>query len=307
MAIYLGSSGCIQLLRTAGNDFRAQVSPSDVNVADRRFSFDFPSGIFITGDKLTIRRVNADGSLSLALLDFVDSSGWKDQTQKADGSWYVNVDPVGGIKLYSSWSDALAGRTSNAVPLRVPSSSYWLSIELAAETYHCVGQITEYTFSTARQAVNVSALGDAFEQRWSGLISGSGDMECFWDWTHVSCGGISKDEETAHYLHQLILRQQLGSEFKAHLIIKGDGSGPLDKTLEGADARAALFYEITAVVTNAALEFSPTEPVKSKINFVTTGPVYLRHELPAIARILQESGDLILNENGISAMLTEAF
>lgn len=305
MAIYLGSAGAIQLTRTAESSFRSLMDAADVNAGERRFSFDFPSGTFVTGDRLAIRRVNADGSASADPLDFVASSGWGDGQQHEDGTWFASVDPVGGIRLYRSWGDALAGSPSKAVALQAPGSDYWINVSLEKGSPHCIGQVAEYTFSTDRSTVDVTALGDAFEQRWSGLISGSGDLRCFWDWRPSACGDISDSEETAHYLHQLILRQQLGSEFKANLIIKSAGAQPANETLSSLAARAALFYEVTAVITGVAMAFTPDETIESKVEFVTTGPISLRYELPSAAMILQEDNSLILLEDGAGALAQE--
>ena len=99
MAVYLGSAGIIELTRTADRSFRSTMDPGDVNPSERRFSFDFPNGTFLTGDRLALRRVNADGTSSAQLLDFVAPSGWGDGQQHSDGTWYVHVDALGGIRL----------------------------------------------------------------------------------------------------------------------------------------------------------------------------------------------------------------
>lgn len=306
MAIYLGSAGIIELTRTAEETFRSEMDPGDVNVSERRFSFDFPNGTFLTGDRLVVRRIKADGTPSTQPLDFVSAKGWSDGQQHSDGTWFANVDVLGGIRLYDSWAGALAGEAVKAIQLQTPGSTYPITVELAAGSSHCLGQIAEFSINTERSVVDVTTLGDAFAQQWSGLISGSGEIRCFWDWRPSQCGGVDNSQETAQYLHQLILRQQLGSEFKANLIVKRDGAAPLDDTLPGLASRTALFYAITAVVTNVGLAFSPDEPLQSTIEFVTTGEIALRYELPSAYLLLQEDGDKLFLQDGSGYVALEA-
>jgi len=306
MAVYLGSAGIIELTRTADRSFRSTMDPGDVNPSERRFSFDFPNGTFLTGDRLALRRVNADGTSSAQLLDFVAPSGWGDGQQHSDGTWYVHVDALGGIRLYNTWQDALAGSPSAAIALQAPGASYTITAELADGVAHCLGQIADFSISTDRDVADVTSLGDAFRQQWSGLISGSGEIRCFWDWRPSRCGDVDGSQETAQYFHQLILRQQLGSEFKANLIIKRDGTVPLDDTLPQLASRTALFYAVTGVVTNVGLAFSPGEPLQSTIQFVTTGEIALRYELPSAYLLLQEDGGKLFLQDSTGYVALEA-
>lgn len=290
MAVYLGSSGIIQLSRTSLEVFRSKMDPGDVDVTARRFSFDFPNGTFITGDRLAIARVNTDGSISDQPLDFAG-------TPYPDGLWFVNVDPLGGIKLYNTWSDALGGAKSKAVALRTPASSYDIAVKLEESVPHCLGQIASYTITTNRQALDVSSLGDSFSEQASGLISGGGTITCFWDWRPSICGKNGADIEVPHYLHQLILRQQLGSEFKASLFIKRDGATPINEDIPSLAERTALFYEVTGLITDIGLSFESAEALQSEIQFVTTGQISLRYQLPSAYLILQEDQSRLMPES----------
>jgi len=281
MAVYLGSAGIIQLTRTSLEAFRSTMDPGDVDVGTRRFSFDFPNGTFVTGDRLAIARLNADGSLSDQPLDFAG-------TTFPDGVWFVSVDPLGGLRLYGSRGDALEGSLAKAVVLQVPASTYDIAVKLEDGVPHCLGQIASYTMSTERAAMDVTSLGDAFVEQVSGLISGGGNVRCFWDWRPSVCGGAGTEQEMPHYLHQLILRQQLGSEFKASLFIKQDGAGPINDDLPSLALRTALFYEVTGLITSVGLSFESAEALQSEIEFVTTGEIALRYQAPAADLILQE-------------------
>lgn len=303
MAVYLGTSGIVQLARSSEGYFRSMLDPGDVNSSERRFSFDFPNGTFLTGDRLTITRLNPDGTLSTGPLDFIDGSGWGDGTVHSDGSWYAHVDALGGLRLYRTWAEALSGSSSDAISLRPPSGSYLISVEPEDTPMNCLGQILDFSLTTNRSSIDVTSLGDAFSESVSGLVSGGGSIQCLWDWRPSECG-IGK-VETSHYFHQLVLRQQLGSEFRANFFIKQDGTKPMDDNLPSLAQRTSLFYDVRCIVTNVAMAFSPTDAVRSTIQFATTGEISLRYGLPSAYLILQENSDKLYLEDGAGYLAQE--
>lgn len=304
MAVYLGTSGIIELSRSSEGTFRSTLDPGDVNVGDRRFSFDFPNGTFITGDRISITRVNADGSLSTSPLDFVDGSGWGDGTVHPDGTWYVHVDALGGLRLYRTWADALSGSNSTAIALATPGSSYLIAVEPEETPMNCLGQILDYSLTTNRGSIDVTSLGDAFTESVSGIITGGGAIECLWDWRPAVCG--IGQVETSHYFHQLILRQQLGSEFRANFFIKQDGSVPLNEDLPSLAVRTSLFYDVKCLVTAVAMAFSPSDALRTTIQFATTGEIQLRYGLPSAYLILQEDSSKLFLEDQSGYLAQEA-
>jgi len=291
MAVYLGTSGLIQLSRVGEGSFFSTMDPGDVDPTEKRFSFDFPNGTFITGDRLTIKRVNANGTPSSLPLDFVAGHGY------SDGTWYVNVDPIGGLRLYSTWADSLSGRKGAALALATPAGSYQIRVDLVDTKPHCFGQVLDYTLSTQRDNVDVTSLGDAFAERFSTLISGSGQMTAYWDWLPAACD-TGEEVELAQYFHQLILRQQLGSEFKADFYVKRAGAEPIGSTLSSFAAGTSIYYSVSAVVTGVSIGFSPAAPVQSVIQFATTGPIQMLYGIPSAYLLLQESGSFINTEAG---------
>ena len=109
MAIWMGMDGGLRIERAATGPVYANITPADVDAGIDRFGLDKPvANLFITGDRVEIARVDADGNAVASSLDFVAAAGWPDNQRHSDGAWYVNVDLVGGIRLYDSWSKALA-------------------------------------------------------------------------------------------------------------------------------------------------------------------------------------------------------
>ena len=68
------------------------INVSDVNVSRKRFSADKVSGDILTGDKIAISRTDGNN------LELVSGHNYP------DGTWFVNIDPIGGMRLYSTLS-----------------------------------------------------------------------------------------------------------------------------------------------------------------------------------------------------------
>jgi len=283
--IYLGNAGLIRLQRIAASSFSSVVDTAAVNTSANRLELDFPVNTFTTGDRIAITRVGGGA------LDFI--SGNSNNSINV----YVNVDGIGGLKLYTNWADALNNIDSNYT-LVAPGTTYTATFELLGDGVRTFGQVSSYTLSTNRASADVTSLGDAFQKSTSTLISGSGTMECFWDYATDGA-----EIETAMYFHQLVLRQQLGSAFKAALVIKQAGYGAAQEVL-AADSQA-LYYMITGLITNVAMSFEPSEPIRTTIEFATTGMIALRYGVLASSLLLQEDGDELLLEQGAGSLLLE--
>jgi len=294
MAVYLGNSGLVSIQRTGATTYTSTLDPGDVNVAQKRFSFDFPNDTFITGDYLQITRVGGGN------LDFIDASGFTPPGVTSTGAWYVSVDAVGGIRLFKSWGEALKGDYDDAVILATPGSSYTISVAVANAGYRTLGEVVSYELSTQRAALDASVLGEEFVEQISGMISGSGRVTCFWDF------GENADFEVAQYIHHLILRQQLGSNFSAALTLKRNGesaaTGP-----SGTD-NSLLYYLINGLITNVGISFEASTAIQSQIEFVTTGQIQLRYSTGgsiAGSLLLQEDSSAMDLESGIGRLLQD--
>lgn len=299
MAVYLGAHGLIELTRTS--DETALVStldPADVNVTAKRFSFDFGNNRFMTGDLLEITRVTSTGAISTSNLDFVAAASFPGLAQAPQGQWYVNIDPANGVRLYATWNEALLGGTTNAATLQTPASAYSIRVTLKNNTRKILGEVTDYELNTNRETADATSLGEAFRQRVSTLITGSGTCTAFWSYEAYATEKrnlSSYNNEVSHYLHQLILRQDLGASFKARFYLKTRATQPY--TGGAPDQTEQIFYEITGLITDVGVAFNPDEPVRSRINFVTTGELVLKAE-PVPDLLLNQTGGTVVLENG---------
>jgi len=274
MTVYLGNAGNIELTRDSGDVIEGTITPSNVVASKGMFSFDFSSGTFVTGDFVEFS--------SASTLSFV--SGWA----YSKGNWFVNVDQLDGLRLYNTYSDAVAGTSNNRVALATPGAAIAVGCKILNSTPRILGQIVKFELSTDREAVDTTGLGDEFRNQYSTLITGSGSIECIFDYA------VSGQTEVAVYLHNLLLRQQFGSDFKANLYILVEGQA------QGVNAaNDSIWYEISGVMTQAAISCTAGNIISSTFTFVTTGEIKLRVQTTTFA-------DLILNSAGDRMQLSTA-
>lgn len=279
MTVYLGNAGNIELTRDSADTITGTIKPSNVNAAKGMFSFDFNFGAFITGDFIEFK--------STTTLSFV--SGWA----HTKGNWFVNVDQLGGLRLYDTYSNAIAGTSTGRVTLVAPGADIAITCTILNSVPRLLGQIVRFELSTDREAVDTTGLGDEFRNQYSTLITGSGSIECIFDYA------VTGNTEAAVYLHNLLLRQQFGSDFKAKLYILSEGQA------KGVNAaNDSVWYEISGVMTQAAISCATDEIINSTFTFVTTGEIKLRVQTTTWGDLLLRAGsDRMLLSNADADIL----
>jgi len=214
-----------------------------------------------------------------------------------DGKWFVNVDPLGGLRLYNSFAAAIEGLQTNALTLVTPSSAKDILIRTRNERYRHVAGVKDFEMTTSREQVDLTNLGDQFRNQFeAGLISGQGSLNCLWQHDYYDgdrANEFGTDPEFPFYLAQLVLRTQQGADFDALLYIHKDGS----------NSKKNVYYEANCVITNVAVTVSASEVIETRIEFVTNGVIALKTgDTPGY--LLQENADKILQEN-LSPILLE--
>jgi len=292
MSVYLGSYGNVFLKRkSAQGDKASVVNSSDVNANRRRFSFDFETGFLVSGDQVEITSTNG------ATLAFVTGAGWLDGTVQSSGKWYINVDELGGIRLYSTFSASLEGNFDDAIPLADIVTDIPITVKIANTIHRMLGQCSAFELNTNREAVDTTALSDEFRSQYSTLMSGSGQFTAYWDYIDVLQPGV---QEAPHYLLQLALRTEIGSEFSAQFFLKTSGYSTGNDVDLVSDQ---LWYEIDGIITQAGVSFTPDTAVQVTADFVTTGPIRLKAKLATEDRLLQEQGFTMQLEQDPSSVL----
>jgi hypothetical protein len=285
MAVYLGDGGLIELKRTSiDTPLSSQLDPGDVNEARRRFSFDFPAESLLTGDQLEIK--TEDGST----LELVAGHAFP------DGRWYCHIDDAGGIRLYGTFTDAIAGSYERALPLVTPTVTKAIQVTSSGSRHRCLGAVRDWSLTTNRETVDLTSLGEWHRSSYSnGLISGQGRLSCLWNYERRPCDPtIDEQQEISNYLAQLILRVDLGALFEARLFA----------SYARTAGKSSVWWEASCIVTNVGMNFAPGQPVAADIEFITTGPIHLRVGDPP-AHLLQENSSLLLLEGGEGSLLLE--
>ena len=286
MPTYLGSGGFVELKRTSmEQSLTASMVPSDVNVSRKRFSFNNVKGNIITGDRISISRT--DGSANLELV-----SGHNAR----DGSWFAHVDDLGGLRLYTTFALAVGGTKTSALTLVTPSGNQEISIISRNNNYRPLARIEEYEFTTQRDQIEISQLGDVFKRQYdNGMIQGQGSMTCFWEHRYVATDpDYSTDQEFSSYLARLILRVQQGTDFIGRFFLYR----------ESASSANNAWYECTAQITSCSISIPNVGIVKTQIDFITNGEFDLKvGSTPGY--ILQESTDYLLQEDGSKLFLED--
>ena len=275
MSVYMGEDGGLMIKRTAVGQglLRSQLDPGDVNVARKRFSFDFPVEALITGDRIEI--FTADGSN----LTLVDGHNFP------DGLWHCHIDDAGGVRLYDEFEDAINGGPDKAVALIEPPAAQQILVRTRNSRFRCYAQMKGWEFTTSRQQVDTTTLGEEFVTQFArGLISGQGSATCIWDYKNSLCDpmGDHSESEMPHYLCELLLRLKQGALFRGQFYLH--------------QGEPSVWYEADCIVTNAAMNFVPGTVIQSQVQFVTTGTIDLHTGQPD-GFTLTESGDLVLQEN----------
>jgi len=284
MSVYLGNEGTVMLKRSAtqGDILASLLDSDDVNPGRRRFSFDFDPNALITGDEIEI--YTEDGST----LELVDGHVYP------DGRWFVHIDDAGGVRLYDNYADSINGTFDAALPLVAPSRAIPISVRTRNDRWRCLAQMRSWELTTNRNTVDTTSLGEEFVRLYTrGLVSGQGSLTCLWDYKQAMCDPMQEGKgiEEPHYLCQLLLRLKQGASFSGQFFVY--------------QGTPSVWYEAECTVTNVGLSFAPGEPLTSRVEFVTTGPIAL-HTGYADQFLLQEDTDRLLLEGSVDeAILLE--
>ena len=278
MSIYLGREGYVQLTRIAETDeyVRGVLTPNDVNVSERRFSFNFSTSAFITGDRIEL------GTQDLSNLVLIQNHSFPDALV------YVNVDDAGGIRLFDTFEQAVNGDINDALPLERDTGNQNIRARTRDPGFNFISQVYKYEITTSRDSVDVTALGKSFRENYSnGLISGQGSLSCFWEYKNtLGDDKVGGKDEVPNYMAKLLLRLKQGSVFRGRFVIFDDKRGH------------KIFYEMRCVVTNVAIQAGTREEIiETEINFVTSGPISLKVSQDFGSLLLEDSSKLLAEDS----------
>jgi hypothetical protein len=334
MSVFLGQDGLVQIKRTAdASGFIALVKPSDVNTTRHRFSYDYVGELgggigqelidpdqtdtpdnrdemqyvpLITGDRVRFQRVAKDSNGN-----WVNSTADQQLVEKPNGNFdtdfsaYVNVDGLGGIRLYKTFEDAVNFVQDNAYDLQALTEDHYFKVMAGQlDQFRGLAKVQNYEFTTSRESIDITQLGANFRRFYSnGLLAGQGSMECLWPLDKCGLAQSSGDCDSVRYLAELILRLEEGAVFSGNFIINYNANNRKNEN-------RFLYYECDkCVITSVAVTVDPSSVLRTTINFVTSGPFQLRYStLPAfilLESITKADNVLLQEDDGELAILDD--
>ena len=288
MAVFLGNHGNVRLRRgidVAYGTLEDQIKPDDVNTALNRLSFDFATDNLLTGDRIDISTTDARGLVCFA------TSAWSSATVEPTISAYVHVNAVGGLRFFYQFENAVNNNRAAEISLAAfAGAALAINVRVRDVSLNVLGNVTSYTLNTSRETIDTTSLSDKFQKQYSaGIISGSGSIDCLFDYTST---GI---KETPLLMLQLIHRVDIGSEFDLALYL-------VDKEID--QSRTNVFYEMQAMVTQTGVTVNADSAITCTIDFVTTGEIRLLVGEP-VGYVLKEDDDRIEIEQSLDFLLKE--
>lgn len=287
MTYFLGQYGKIKLRRKAAETFTSEVSPADINTVLNRFGFDGSLDNLLSGDQVVISTSDARG------LDFLPSSTWPDGGGATLNQVvaYVSINAIGGIRLFSTFTDAINNDRTAEYPLEAfTGASIAIDVQIYGSVERILGDVTGYNFNTDRETLDTTTMSDRFKRMYSaGLISGAGSIDCLFS---VSNSGLV---ENSLLMLQLINRTDIGSEFQCYLQITDS-----DVYATTPD----IYYEFSATITRTGIEVRSDQAISCAIDFVTTGEIRLLIGEPS-GYILKEDTDRLRLQQNLDFLLTE--
>jgi hypothetical protein len=278
MTVFAGHYGNIQFKRIGSSEsIDCSINASDLDVTRKRFTLglqggaDLPFGTITTGDRVRITTEDARGLpfrwyKSVLNAEYVDNPG----ASILPLEFFANVDRMGAIRMYRNFADALSnpGARYTAIPLSEPSGSQsWpITINLLPGAYNELGQVQGFQITTDRESIDTTALGNKYKQFSASAISGSGSVDCLFDFKNLT------GEEIPLALSQLIQKIEVGSKFAGRFYILEPGL----PQPPGYEANEGVYYEVEGMLTSSALTVRADQIAECSFDFITSGEFALR-------------------------------
>ena len=288
MTFFLGSQGNIRLRRGTDPVLGVLSDTSgldDISTVLNRIGTTNGIENLFTGDKIDIETTDARNLL------FIPASNWSSGTIQDTFSAFINVNAAGGLRLFSTFADAVNNNRESEIALQAfTGDPIAVTIAVRDVGSNILGDVVSYEFNASREQVDTTTLSDKFKNQYNaGLISGSGRIECIFN------NATDGTKETSLLMLQLIQRLDLGCAFDLFLYL-------VDKDLNPAEQ--SIFYSLTAVVTNSGVSVDLDDAIRCTLDFVTTGELKL--VVGTLAEyLLKEDDDRIRQEQSLDYLLKE--
>lgn len=285
MTFFLGCQGNVRLRRRGAGQIASAISSADINTSLNRIGFDGSVENLLTGDRIDLTTTDLRGLVCLA------ASAWPSAVVQPSISAYVNVNAAGGLRFFNTFTDAVNNTRANELAVAAfVGADIPITVNVRDVSYNLLGNVNNFSLNTDREQVDTTSLSDKFRRSYSaGLISGSGTIECSFDYT---TSGVA---ETPLYMLQLLQRIDLGSEFDCALYVTDKQNNAL---------LTSVYYEFPAMVVRAGVAVQPGQITNATIDFLTIGEIALRVGEPS-GYVLKEDDDRVKLEQSLDFLLQE--
>lgn len=288
MAFFLGNHGRFAFRRGPNAQLAAltsSISPDDIALNLNRVGFARSLDNIITGDRIDISTTSANG------LAFIPASNWSSNTIENSFSCFVQINEAGGLRLFPSFATAVNNTRSSEISLQSFSGDpLEVTVQIRDVSSNSLGNVTSFEFNASREAIDVTSLADKFRNQYNaGLLSGSGRIDCAFDYT---TDGVTESPLT---VMQTIQRLDVGASFDAQLYLVDAEITPETQTI---------FYQITALITSVGVTVPSDGIITATVDFVTTGELRLLFGRPG-EYLLKEDLDRIELDQSVDFLLKE--
>ena len=285
MTFFIGCQGNVRLRRRSAGQIESAINSADINTTLNRIGFDGSVENLLTGDRIDLTTTDPRNLICFA------ASAWPNAVVQSSISAYVNVNAAGGLRFFNTFADAVNNTRANELTVAsFAGADIPITVDVRDVSYNLLGNVNNFSLNTDREQVDTTSLSDRFRRSYSaGVISGSGTIECSFDYT---TSGVA---ETPLYMLQLLQRIDLGSEFDCALYVT-------DK--ENNASLTSVFYEFPAMVVRAGIAVQPGQITNATLDFVTIGEIALRIGEPS-DYILKEDNDRVKLEQSLDFLMQE--
>jgi hypothetical protein len=278
VTVFAGHYGSIELKRLGGPfTLDLEIRAQDISAGRKRFSLstkegqDLPWATITTGDRIRISTQDSRG-LPFRFYRNVSNTSFVDNPGASVGplEFFANVDTMGAIRMYRTFADAIANSNQRylAIPLEKPAGSApWpVTVNLLPGVFNTLGRVESFTLSTDRENVDITSLGDRYRGVSASAISGSGSVDCLFEFKNVT------GQEIPAALADLIQKVEIGSQFEGKFYLLA----PSIRPPKGYEMSEIAYYQVRAMITRSALTVQADAIVECSFDFVTTGQFEFR-------------------------------
>lgn len=266
-------------------------------VAASLFATGNDGAFYNVGDYLTLStdqlgKTGIDARLKVHTITKAESTLWFLDGSPVYATYYVHVSRAGNISFHETFDDALAGKGPTRIPLQAPVGVEELTIyiEFANGFRRPLAQVSEFTINTSREFVDTTSLGKEYVEKYeAGEITGSGSMKCQWNFRSNICT-TSEPAEFVHYLAQVLLRTEVGSEFASRFFLYYN---PEDKSA---------WYDCpSCLVQKVGVSVSPDQIIHMDVEFLMSGPFSLQTGRPPSYLLIEDLDESYVYQEDKSA------